>query len=71
MVHQHAQVRVAVQRGPLEHLQIAVGVAESRDRFAADVFFDADGLFTLIGNDVDLRKPQQNGLAVAQFVISF
>ena len=49
------------RRGPLpaavhcEHLQVAVGVAEGRDRPAADEVLDPDGLAVLVVDEVDAR----------------
>src|SRR5207245_233841 len=36
------------ERGPLQHLKIAVGIAEGGDRTAADVLVDPDGLACLV-----------------------
>ena len=45
------------RRRPLEHLEVAVGVAERRDRPAADLLLDADRLAGLVVDEVDLRQP--------------
>ena len=38
------EARAAAGRGPLQHLQVAVRIAEGEDRAAADEAVDADGL---------------------------
>ena len=43
-------------RGPFQHLQVAVGVAEREDRAAADELVDADRLAGLVVDEVDLRQ---------------
>ena len=50
------------QRRPLQHFEIAVGVAERGDRAAADVLVDADGLAGLVVDEVDLRQRNRTGL---------
>ena len=64
MVHDQAEARAAAERGLLQHLEIAVGVAERRDRPAADVLVDADRLAGLVVDEIDLRQPEQHRLAV-------
>ena len=44
VVDEEAEARAAAGGGPLQHLQVAVGVAEGGDRAAADVRLDADRL---------------------------
>ena len=60
-----AEARAAAHRGPLQHFEIAVGVAERGDRAAADVLVDADRLAGLVVDEVDLGQPEQKRLAVA------
>ena len=48
--------RVAAGGRPLEHLEVAVGVAEGDDRAAADELLDADRLAGLVVDEVDLRQ---------------
>jgi hypothetical protein len=55
----------------LEHLQIAVGVAEGGDGTAADVLLDADGFAFLVVNKIDLRQFHEHGLAVAHLELEF
>jgi hypothetical protein len=52
----------------LQHLQIAVGIAERGDRSPADVLVDADRLAGLVVDEVDLRQAHQHRLAVAHFI---
>ena len=56
VVDEEAEARAAAGGGPLQHLQVAVGVAEGGDRPAADVLVDADGLAGLVVDEVDLRQ---------------
>src|SRR3954447_20225372 len=42
VVHDEREANTAASLGPLEHLQVTVGVAESRNRLPADVHLDAD-----------------------------
>src|SRR5262249_9450731 len=49
----------APRRRPLEHLLIAVGVAEGEDRTPADEPVDADRLTRLVVDEVDLRKADE------------
>src|SRR5712672_3026679 len=44
MVHDEGKADAAATPCPFEHLQVAVGIAESRDRASTDVRLDADGL---------------------------
>jgi hypothetical protein len=55
VVHDHGEARPVARGGPLEHLQVAVGVAERENRASADVALDADGLAGLVVDEVDLR----------------
>lgn len=42
-------------RRPLQHLQVAVGVAERIDGATADVALNADGFAFLVVYEIDLR----------------
>jgi hypothetical protein len=53
VMHDHHQSYVAPRRGVLEHLEVAVGVAECRQRPAADAAVDAD---RLAGSVVDKSR---------------
>jgi len=61
-----AETRPRTGGGPLDHLQVAVGVAESGDGPPADVHLNADGFTRLVVDKVDFRQPHQHGRAVAQ-----
>jgi hypothetical protein len=54
VVHDAHEARAAAGRGPLEHLLIAIGVAEGEDRAAADEAVDADGLAGAVVDELDL-----------------
>ncbi len=45
MVHEHSQAGAAAGGGPLEHLQIAIGIPESGNGAAAYFVFDANRFF--------------------------
>ena len=53
--------------GPLEHWQVAVGIAEGHHGAAADVLVDADGLALFVIVEVQLRQAHEHGLPVAHF----
>ena len=55
--------------GPLQHLQVAVGVAEGGDGPTADVLVDADRLAFLVVDEVEFRQANQNGRALAHLVL--
>src|SRR5215510_6933645 len=55
MVNEHRETRSASGRCPLEHLQIAVGIAKGRNRTAADAALNADRLTFLVVDQIDLR----------------
>ena len=56
VVDDQAEARPGARGGPLQHLQVAVGVAERRDRPAADELVDADGLARAVVDEVDLGQ---------------
>ena len=64
MADQHAQPRSTAGRGPLQHLQVAIGVAESGQGSAADVQLDVDRLALLVVDAADFRQLDQHRLAV-------
>src|SRR3954465_2913452 len=63
MMDEHPERWSTAHRRPLEHLEIAVGIAERRDGTAANLLIDADWLTGLVVVEVDLRKPEENRLA--------
>src|SRR5438045_9633573 len=56
---------------PFQHLLVAIGVAERRDRAAADVFVDANRLAALIVDEIHFRQTHQHRLGVAHFILRF
>src|ERR1700754_2925122 len=64
VVHDAGKARARACRGPLQHLQIAVGVAESEDRAAADEAVDAYRLAGPVIDELDFRLLHQHRLAV-------
>ncbi len=53
--------------GPLQHLEIAVGIAESRDGSAADELVNTDGLAGLVVDEVELGQAHEHRSALAHF----
>ena len=60
VVDDQPEAHAAGHRGPLQHFEVAVGIAEGRDRAAADMFIDADRLAGLVVDEVDLRQAEQH-----------
>jgi hypothetical protein len=60
------EARARASSGPLEHLQVAVRIAEGGDGAAANMHVDANGLARLVVNEVQLRQAHQHRRAVAQ-----
>src|ERR1700710_2911716 len=48
VVDEEGEADTAARPGPFEHLQIAVGISESRNRATADMHLDADGFSGLV-----------------------
>ena len=69
VVDDHAETRAGSRRRPLEHLEVAVGVAERRDRPAADQLLDSDRFAGLVVHVVDLGKAHEHGHAVSKLVL--
>src|SRR4051794_7522210 len=64
-MNDEAQARAATHRRPLQHFEVAVGIAERSDRAPPDVLIDADRLAGFVIDEMDLRKTKQTGPAVA------
>ena len=64
VVHDQTEARPVARGGPLQHLQIAVGVAERHDRAAADEPVDADRLAGAVVDELDLGFLEEDRLAV-------
>src|SRR5580658_2532505 len=65
MVDEPHEARAAASRSPLQHLQVAVGIAEGEYRPAADEALDAHGLARPIVDEIDLRQINQRRTPVA------
>src|SRR4051812_9626109 len=50
----------ACHRCPLQHLQIAIRIAEGRERVLPDLFIDGDRLAGTVVDEVHLRKTEQD-----------
>ena len=61
-----SEARSVAGRGPLQHLLVAVGVAEREDGPAADEAVDAHRLAGTVVDELDLGFLEQHGLAAAQ-----
>src|SRR6185436_21101112 len=53
VVHDKGEAGAAASLGPFEHLQAAVGIAESRDRLPAYLHMDVDGLAGLVVDEIE------------------
>ena len=70
MVHDQAEPHpTSAERRPLQHFEIAVGVAEGGDRTAANMFIDPDRLAGLVVDEIDVGQAEQHRGAVASFHI--
>src|SRR5262245_44299898 len=66
-MHEPHKPDAAARRRPLQHLLVAVGVAERKDWSPTDVALDADRLAFLVVDEIHLGESHKNGLAVANF----
>ena len=62
VVNDNAKAYASAHGRPLQHFEVAIRVAESGDRTAADVLVDADRLTSLVIDEVDLRETNRMGL---------
>jgi hypothetical protein len=65
MMHHDTKPALAGLGRPLQHLEITIRVPEGRNRPAADLLVDADGLAGAIVDEVHLGQAKQHGFAVA------
>src|SRR5262245_22057517 len=68
VMNEDAKPWSARARRPLEHLEIAVGVAKCDRWPAADDLIDADRLAGLVVDEVDIGEPQEHGHARSDLV---
>ena len=61
MVDEQSQSSAGTDRGPLQHLQIAVGVAEGGNGFSSDVLIDGDGFADVVVDEIQLRQAGEHG----------
>src|SRR6185295_5157615 len=64
VVHDEREALAGAVGGDLQHLQIAVGVAECGNRPAADLAVDADRLARAVVDEDEVRAAPQHGLTV-------
>src|SRR6266550_662177 len=69
VMHEHHQARAVASLRPLQHLLIAVRVAERGDGTAADVRVDTDWFAGLVVDEVHFRQPHEYRLAIAHFIL--
>src|SRR5260221_2715716 len=65
VVNVEAETRALAGGGPLQHLQVAVRIAERRDGPAADEFLDAEGFALLVVDEIHRGQLHDDGLAFA------
>src|SRR6185312_6364541 len=69
MMHDSGKARAIAGRRPLQHREIAVGIAEGEDRPPADEAIDADGLARSIVDEFDFGDLQQLRLAIGRALV--
>src|SRR5262249_45820671 len=71
VMHEAHEAQTAAGGCPLQHLVVAVGVAESKQRPPANKFVDVDWLAGFVVDEVDLWQAYEYWLAVAQLELRF
>src|SRR6185295_19367483 len=72
MVDDQAEPRATgAERRPLQHFEIAVGVAEGGDRTPANVLVDADRLARLVVDEIDVGQPEERWRTVLDLKSGF
>src|SRR4051812_44726628 len=66
VMHDAHEARTIARGGPLQHLQIAVGVAEGKDGTPADMLLDTGWLAGLVVDEIDLGQLHEHRPCVAQ-----
>ena len=67
VVNVEAETRTTAAGGPLQHLQISVGIAKSGDGAPADVRVDADSFTFFVIDKVQLSQANKNRFSISQF----
>ena len=69
----HNQAEPSTRSGcrPFQHLKVAIGIAERHRGAATKMLLNADRLAFFVINEIQFRKPNQNGLPIAHFVFRF
>ena len=65
MVDVEAEARTGTCGSPLQHFQVAIGIAKRRDGPAADEAGDANRLARLVVDEIDLGQADEHRLVVA------
>ena len=71
VVHEEHEAGSGAGGCPLEHLLVAVGVAEGGDRTFANVIVDADGFAGAVVDEADLRQAHDDGATVLCLKLRF
>ena len=66
---EQAEARAITGAGPLQHLEVAVGIPRGEDRAATDMLVDADRLALLVVDEVELGHLDDHRLAVSDLVL--
>ena len=69
VMNEQPETRTLTAGGPLEHLEVAVGIAESGDRAAANMLVDADRLAGAIVDEIEIGHFHDHRVAVEEFVL--
>src|SRR5262245_47670112 len=69
MMNDQSEAGAVFHRGPLEHLKVAIGVAEGNDRAATDEAINADRLARAVVDKIDVRHAIKYRLAVLHFIL--
>ena len=64
VVHIQREAPAFAGRSPLQHLQVAIGIAESGDRTAADMLVDGHRLALLVIDEIEFGKTRQDRYTV-------
>jgi hypothetical protein len=67
VVNEEAETCSTIGSRPLEHLKVAIRIAECGDRAAANVLIDPGWFPVLVVNEIYLRQSHEHRIAVSQF----
>src|SRR5450631_2136106 len=64
VVNEQGEADAGSSLGPFEHLQVAIGIAERRNRAASDVHLNLDGLASLVVVETEFGQLHEYRLAI-------